>query len=481
MMGKANNKTLVKNTGIIAIGNISTKIINFLLLPLYTSLISTEDYGTIDLLSTYTTLILAVVSLQLYQAVFRFVAVVRDEPEKKRSTMTTIFMLSFVAATVYAIVFFALSPFLHFRQKWYLLFQVLTNMYLQMTTNAARGIGDNRIYAFSNFFSAAVTLMLNVIFLVVLRLNAMTMLWAYIIGPVAGGTVALVSKKMWRCFSFRQFSQARAKEYLKYAVPLVPNELSWWVVHASNRTIISAVLGVAVNGLIAVASKFSSIYTTIFGVFNTAWTEQCVLHFNEEGGKKYIAETTVTVTKLFVSVTVGIVAFMPFVFPVMVDSKYDAAYGLIPLYITAVFFNVLIGLISPIYLINNETGKVAASTFAAAVINIAVDVALVKYIGMYAAPISSLCAYLVISLWRLWDVERRYLKIPFGKIFLLISFPAFAVVSAGYYSKNTPFQIGCAIFACLFAFVFNRKLLNSICKTIMNKEGKKCTKNSNGY
>ena len=110
MMGKANNKTLVKNTGIIAIGNISTKIINFLLLPLYTSLISTEDYGTIDLLSTYTTLILAVVSLQLYQAVFRFVAVVRDEPEKKRSTMTTIFMLSFVAATVYAIVFFATQP-----------------------------------------------------------------------------------------------------------------------------------------------------------------------------------------------------------------------------------------------------------------------------------------------------------------------------------------------------------------------------------
>lgn len=194
MTEKANNKTLIKNTGIIAIGNISTKLINFLLLPLYTSLISTEDYGTIDLLSTYTTLILAVVSLQLYQAVFRFVAVDRDDPEKTKSTITTIFGLSFIAAVVYAISFVILSPFFHFRQKWYLLFQVLANIYLLMTTNAARGIGDNSVYALSNFFSAAVTLVLNVLFLVVLRLNAMTMLWAYIIGPVAGGTMAFVGK-----------------------------------------------------------------------------------------------------------------------------------------------------------------------------------------------------------------------------------------------------------------------------------------------
>lgn len=471
MTEKANNITLIKNTGIIAIGNISTKLINFLLLPLYTSLISTEDYGTIDLLSTYTTLILAVVSLQLYQAVFRFVAVDRDDPEKTKGTMTTIFGLSFVMAAVYAIGFVILSPLFHFRQKWYLLFQVLANIYLLMTTNAARGIGDNSVYAFSNFFSAAVTLVLNVVFLVVLRLNAMTMLWAYIIGPVAGGTVAFISKKMWRYFSFCYFDATHVKEYLKYAAPLVPNELSWWVVHASDRTIISAVLGVAFNGLIAVASKFSSIYTTVFSVFNTAWTEQCVLHFNEEGGKKYIAETTVTVTKLFVCVTAGIVAFMPFVFPIMVDSKYDAAYGLIPLYMAAVFFNVLIGLVSPIYLINNETGKVATSTFAAALINIVVDLALVKFIGMYAAPISSLCAYLVISLWRLWDIEKRYLKIPFGKTFLIASVTAFAIVTAGYYSKILLIQIICAVFACLFAVLFNRKLLISMLKAIKVKRG----------
>ena len=42
------NKRLIKNTGIIAIGNIGTKLISFLLLPLYTTLLSTAEYGTFD-------------------------------------------------------------------------------------------------------------------------------------------------------------------------------------------------------------------------------------------------------------------------------------------------------------------------------------------------------------------------------------------------------------------------------------------------
>ena len=94
MKEKANNQTLIKNTGIIAIGNISTKMINFLLLPMYTALISTKDYGTIDLLSTYSTLLMAIVSLQLFQATFRFVAVERENSSNIRHVLSTMFFLS---------------------------------------------------------------------------------------------------------------------------------------------------------------------------------------------------------------------------------------------------------------------------------------------------------------------------------------------------------------------------------------------------
>ena len=69
---KSTSKALFKNTGIIAIGQISTKIVNFFLLPLYTALLTTEEYGLVDLLITYAGLIAVIVGLQVFQAVFRF-------------------------------------------------------------------------------------------------------------------------------------------------------------------------------------------------------------------------------------------------------------------------------------------------------------------------------------------------------------------------------------------------------------------------
>lgn len=88
---KANSKNLLKNTGIIAIGAISTKRINFLLLPMYTVLISTEDYGAIELLPIYATLLMAIASLQILQAVFCFVAVEREDFGKVKTVLSTLY------------------------------------------------------------------------------------------------------------------------------------------------------------------------------------------------------------------------------------------------------------------------------------------------------------------------------------------------------------------------------------------------------
>lgn len=466
---KANNKTLLKNTGIIAIGTISTKMINFLLLPMYTALISTEDYGTIDLLSTYVTLLMAVASLQIYQAVFRFVAVERESFDRVKTVLSTMYAITIGGLVVYGGLCLVIFPLVSMPYKWYLLVQVIANVYLSMVTNSVRGLGDNSAYAFANFLSAAISLVLNVLFLVVFRWPAMTMLWAYILGPVMGGTVAFIHKRMWRFLDPRDVNLQSVKIYLQYALPLIPNELSWWVVHASDRTIISMFLGVAANGLIAVASKFSSIYSTIFSVFNTAWTEQCVLHFDEEGGRGYLAKTMVTVIKIFSGLTLLLIAFMPLAFSILVNRQYAEAYGLVPIYLMAVFFNVLIGLISPIYLINNETGKVAESTAAAAIINIGVDLLLIGPVGVYAAPVSSLCAYLAVSIWRVWDAQRRYLEIPFPWTYLVRCLAMLFVVCVGYYSEIVLLQILFALLAIVYACLENRTILVKVVALIQTK------------
>ena len=76
-------KNLIKNTGILAIGQLSSKLFTFLLLPVYTSLLLPEDYGVVDVLQTVINLVLYVATLQIESAIFRFLIDNRDNTEIK--------------------------------------------------------------------------------------------------------------------------------------------------------------------------------------------------------------------------------------------------------------------------------------------------------------------------------------------------------------------------------------------------------------
>lgn len=86
-MNKQNE--LARNTAIIAFGKICTQLISFFLLPLYTKVLSTSEYGTVDLILTYAVLFLPIATLALEQSVFRFLIDVRDNTKKKKEFITT--------------------------------------------------------------------------------------------------------------------------------------------------------------------------------------------------------------------------------------------------------------------------------------------------------------------------------------------------------------------------------------------------------
>ena len=65
-------KQLLKNTGIITIGKVCTQMISFFLLPLYTAIFSTTEYGIVDLFNTIIACVLPILTLQIEQALFRF-------------------------------------------------------------------------------------------------------------------------------------------------------------------------------------------------------------------------------------------------------------------------------------------------------------------------------------------------------------------------------------------------------------------------
>jgi O-antigen/teichoic acid export membrane protein len=80
------NKTLIKNIGLFTLGSFGSKILSFLLVPLYTAVLSTSEYGTVDLISSTASLLMPILLLSVFDATLRFGM---DSTYKKADVLTT--------------------------------------------------------------------------------------------------------------------------------------------------------------------------------------------------------------------------------------------------------------------------------------------------------------------------------------------------------------------------------------------------------
>lgn len=465
-------KDLAKNTIILTFGRICTQFVSFLLLPLYTAILEPEVYGIADLFNSYIYLIIPLVSLMLDQGLFRFLLECRENEKRKKVLLSTVLLINCVEILVYVIIYIFIQRFIGSQYKIFLLIDVAVNILLNTFLQFSRGIGKNGIYAVSSFLSASMTVVFNVITLVFLRMGA----WGLFISTVLGRVIALITTilllKTWKYFGIKEFSKEEAKRLMKYSLPFIPNQLSWWVMSVSDRTIISWFLNVAANGLYSVANKFSSIYITFYNIFNLSWTESVSLHINDKDSEEFLENTINTMFKLFYAVCIGIIAYMPLVFPLLINKQYNQAYAQVPILMIAVLFQVIVGLYSVIYVALKKSTEIAKTSFWAAVINICVDVALIKFIGLYAASISTLVAYATMSVYRYFHI-KKYVNVPLHKksVYLFTT----VIVCISYYYNNVIMNMLMALGVTIFAIVSNKKFVQDTI-VIMIKSIKKINK-----
>ena len=462
-------KNLAKNTIIITIGKICTQLITFFLLPLYTGILSTEEYGTVDLLNTLVSLLLPIVTFQVEQAVFRELIEVRGKKDKESRIISSAVITVIFQCIVYLIIFALISPFINNHYKFFLATNVVANIFLSLLLQIARGFGDNKKYALASFISALSTIVFNVLFLVVIKLGANGMLLGTMLGQIVATIYLFISLKLYKYLKVKDYKKEVIKSLWKYSLPLIPNAISWWVFNASDRVIASAFLGVDQNGILAASLKFSAVFITFYNIFNMSWTESISIAIKDADVSDYFNRMFNIVLRLFTAMCIGMIACMPFVFPIMINEKFSAGYGLIPISIVGSLFNVVVGLISVIYVAEKNTKAIASTSIVSAVINIIVHLVLIKFIGLYAAVISTFVAFFVMSIYRLVDASKRYFKIKIDMKFIIQSLIALIFVFVSYYINNVYLNVFVVLFAVLFAIYINKDSFDIIFKLFTKK------------
>lgn len=460
---------LIKNTAIIGIGNLSTKILTFFLLPLYTTVLATDDYGIIDVLMTVSSLAIPFVSLEMSSGVFRFII-----KKHKREDIIKVISTGFFAEVFGLVCMFIILGLVNCFYKVphvYVFALYITSMSLmKFVGDTLRGLGNNVLYSTSNFLVTLISLLMNLILILLLGMKGEAILIAASIGNICGTALIIIVQKLWKYISVRSIKRNVFHELLKYTLPLIPNTVSWWVVSASDRLLILIFLGASANGIYASANKIPGIYTTIFTVYSLAWTEAVARNTDD---KSFISSVFYKSINIMIFMLMGIITCSSLFFDILIGEKYADSYWHILILLIAIFFSSCASLLGGIFAGKMESKSVMQTTVAGAIVNFAFNILAIKYIGLYASSISTAIAYFIVFIIRFKQCQKWYLL----QLFKLKDLPVvilFMAVIVGYYMKIKVFNATLVVVIICVFIMLNKddvtELLNKLKMKVKKNE-----------
>ena len=395
-------KNLLGNSVVFAVGNLGSKLITFLLVPLYTYVLTKSQYGTVDVLTTTVSVLAPIASLDIFDAVFRFIM---DKSENDKSVFTNGILVTLYSASLMLIVcpvllFFKVPLAMPF------LIILLLNVLLSILQNFIRGIGFVKIFALTGILNALVLGLSNILFLVIFKFGIQGYLFSIILSFFCSILFISLITKIWRFFDLNYASITEIKKLLKYSIPLIPNALSWWFTNDASKFFILFFVGVSGNGLFAVSNKIPTILSVFFSIFAQAWQISAVSEFDKDDASEFYSK----VFNLLISFSFILVAlFVLFVKPFMqiyVSSKFFQSWEYVPVLLLAATFSNFSAFLGTTYLAAKRTSGIFSTTVFGMIINVAACWILIPVIGVHGAGIGGSLGFLTITILRYFQTKR---------------------------------------------------------------------------
>ena len=415
---ESRTKYLFKNTAIFTIGNFATKVISFFLIPLYTNVLTTSEYGTVDLVVTISTIAVPIITLNIMEAVMRFN--LDKDVDKDKITKIGIVILFF--GILFGLILIPLCGLWNQISSLSVLvyFYVICSASSQVFLCDLRGKELLIQYSIGNVLNTLLIAGFNILFLLVFKSGIAGYLLAYTIANAIVAVYALLIGKGYRAIT-ACLDKQKMTEMLKYSIVLIPNSFMWWVMNSSDHVMVTSMIGVAANGIYAISYKLPTLISTFTGIFNQAWSYSAI---REEGAED---EETYN-NKVFKSMVaiIMMLAIKPFL-KVYVAEDYYSAWKYTPFLIIGCVFMTLGTFMSTSYIVHKDSkGFLISGTFGA-LFNIVLNFLLIPRIGVYGAAFATCVSYIAVFTFRAFHTRKyiHYKVVTFefllGTIALVVS------------------------------------------------------------
>jgi len=411
-------KYLLKNTGILTISNFASKILVFLLVPLYTSVLSTSEYGTYDLIISSVGILLPVLTCNISDAVIRYSLEDTYPKEDVISIGMRITLWGMLITCAFVLIIKATGIWQNINGlEIFTIAYVVTHSINQFLFQTARGCEKVFDIGVAGVISTVVMIAANIIFLLVLQYGLEGFFLATILGQIFPTVYLAIRLRIWRYLKriFNGFRSIKLR-MITYSAPLVVVTLSWWVNSTSDRFIVAAICGVGANGLLSVAYKIPAIINTVQGIFIQAWQLSAIKEYSSSDKAEFYGKTFSTLNTIMVIACSILIILTKPIATLMFANDFYNAWQYVPLLLLSCVINSASGFLGPILAAKEDSKSAALSALYGAIANIIMNIGLVFLIGIQGACIATVIASFIIFLFRKRSLSNEIIVEHYGMV-----------------------------------------------------------------
>ncbi|MBB6091647.1 O-antigen/teichoic acid export membrane protein [Povalibacter uvarum] len=426
---------LAKHSVVYGIGNMLSRIVAFLMLPLYTSQLTPFDYGVLEIIDTSINMVGLVAGLGVAGAMTRFYFEYTERTDQDR-VISTIYILVTVTGALIIGVCALGSTFLaealfdspQFASYFHVAFaSLLIGLIVDLGQVYLRIQQRSMIYVGISLTNLLLSVSLNIYFVLFAKEGVFGILLASLITKIVIAvplTVAILRKVG------MAFSKALAGDMYRFSLPLIPSELASTAIAYSDRYFINHMLSTADAGIYGLAQKLGTVvHTLVTAPFLLTYLPRRFEIAKQDDAPRTLARVFDYHMLLLVIVTMGLAFYAREVLMIMTTPAYYPAAQYIPviglsMIVLAMKYHFQFGI-----LYSKQTKYMAHVNITSAVAHVTLNAALIPLLGLWGALAASLAAYTCNTVLSLKKAQPLFaIRYDFGRLLKLL---VLAILFAG--------------------------------------------------
>ena len=396
---------LIRDTGLFAVSSFGSKILIFLLTPLYTSILTTEEYGIADLITTTINFIYPVLTLAIADATLRFA--LESEKDKSKVLNNSLFLTVLSILVLLCLYPFFLIIGLDISRYWvvFVITYSLFNIH-NCLSNFIKAIGRTGLFAAQGLLQTVTIIICNIVLLIFLKRGLEGYLVSIIIGYCIPIIFIVARGRLGQYLFPFKVDKILLFEMLKYSIPMIPTLLAWAINTSIDKYMIIYMVGMSESGIYSVAHKIPTIFTTIMAIFTQAWQLSAISNYGSSDESEYHTVVYNGLNTISVIGCMGIIGLSRAFSWLLFANDFFAAWRYVPFLTVSAMFASHGGFLASEFRAAKKTDALFASVIVGSVTNIILNWICIRAFGAFGAALATAVSFIIIWLFRFIMIQR---------------------------------------------------------------------------